>query len=292
MIHENKDEFIKVLGRASKKRGFLLSLIEKDYYLTLILSQIYELSENLVFKGGTCLNKVYYAYYRLNEDLDFSMILPQYEATRAQRCKCIQPVKDKIEKFIKQFGMRLDDAGNAGRNESKQYVFYFVYQSALREVEAKIKLEIGLRFNPLDVIEKHPVQHIFLHPFTADPLFDGGQINCLSLNELIAEKLRAGAIRKAITPRDFYDIDFVLRNQFDLTNKEVITMFKKKLQEDDADTDLGKYKKNLGRSDEEIKDMNSRIETELFDLLAPEERKNFDLTTALKRIDKTMEAMG
>ncbi|MBE3090003.1 MAG: hypothetical protein IMZ45_03065, partial [Actinobacteria bacterium] len=78
----------------------------------------------------------------------------------------------------------------------------------------------------------------------------------------------------------------------DLTNKEVITMFKKKLQEDDADTDLGKYKKNLGRSDEEIKDMNSRIETELFDLLAPEERKNFDLTTALKRIDKTMEAMG
>jgi hypothetical protein len=33
-------------------------------------------------------------------------------------------------------------------------------------------------------------------------------------------------------------------------------------------------------------------ETELFDLLATEERKNFDLTTALKRIDKTMEAMG
>ena len=249
MIHENEDEFIKVLGRASKKRGFLLPLIEKDYYLTLILSQIHELSEDLVFKGGTCLNKVYYAYYRLNEDLDFSMILPQYEATRGQRQKCIQPVKDKIEKFIKQFGMRLDDAGNPGRNESKQYVFYFVYQSALRKVEAKIKLEIGLRFNPLDAIEKHPVQHVFLHPFTGDPLFDGGQIACLSLNELIAEKLCASAIRKIIAPRDFYDIDFVLRNKFDLTNKEVITMFKKKLQEDDADTDLGKYKKNLGRSD-------------------------------------------
>jgi len=65
-----------------------------------------------------------------------------------------------------------------------------------------------------------------------------------------------------------------LRNKFDLTNKEVMTLFKKKLQEDDADTDLGKYKNNLGRSDGEIKDMNSRIETELFDALAPEERKN------------------
>ena len=292
MIHENKDEFIKALGRASKKKGFLLPLIEKDYYLILILSRIYELSENLVFKGGTCLNKVYYVYYRLSEDLDFSMILPKHEATRGQRQKCIQPVKDKIENFIEQFGMRLDDTGNPGRNESRQYIFYFVYQSALREVEAKIKLEIGLRFNPLDSIKKRPVQHVFLHPFTGDPLFDGGQINCLSLNELIAEKLRAGAIRKIIAPRDFYDIDFVLRNKFDLTNKEVITMFKKKLQEDDADTDLGKYKKNLGRSDEEIKDMNSRIETELFDVLAPEERKNFDLSTALKRINRAMEAIG
>ncbi|GAH94424.1 unnamed protein product, partial [marine sediment metagenome] len=162
MIHENKDEFIKALGRASKKKGFLLPLIEKDYYLTLILSRVYELSENLVFKGGTCLNKVYYVYYRLSEDIDFSMILPQYEATRGQRRKCIQPVKDKIEKYIEQFGMRLDDAGNPGRNESKQYVFYFVYQSALRKVEAKIKLEIGLRFNPLDTIKKRPVQHVFL----------------------------------------------------------------------------------------------------------------------------------
>jgi hypothetical protein len=69
-------------------------------------------------------------------------------------------------------------------------------------------------------------------------------------------------------------------------------LFKKKLQEDDADTDLGKYKKNLGRSDEEIKEMNSRIETELSDVLAPEERKNFDLSTALKRINKAMEVIG
>ena len=292
MIHENKDEFIKALGRASKKKGFLFPLIEKDYYLTLILSRVYELSENLVFKGGTCLNKVYYEYYRLSEGLDFSMILPEYKPTRGQRRKCIQPIKDKIEKFIEQFGMRLHDAGNPGRNESKQYVYNFVYQSALHEVEAKIKFEIGLRFNPFDTIKKRPVQHVFLHPFTGNPLFDGGQINCLSLNELIAEKLRAGAIRKIIAPRDFYDIDFVLRNKFDLTNKEVITLFKKKLQEDDADTDLDKYRNNLGRSDEEIKDMNSRIETELFDVLTPEERKNFDLSTALRRINKAMGAIG
>lgn len=288
MIHENKDEFIKSLERASRKKGFLLPLIEKDYYLTLILSRAHELSEDLIFKGGTCLNKVYYVYYRLSEDLDFSMTLPQYEATRGQRRKCIQPVKDKIEKFVEQFGMRIDGAGNPGRNESKQYIYYFVYQSALREVEAKIKFEIGLRFNPIDPVEKRQIQHAFLHPFTGDPLFDGGKINCLSLNELIAEKLRASAIRIKIVPRDFYDLDFVIRNGFDLANKDVIKLFKNKLEEDGADTNLEKYRVNLGRSTAEINDMRSRIKEELFEVLTPKERENFYLNTALERINKVM----
>jgi len=82
--------------------------------------------------------------------------------------------------------------------------------------------------------------------------------------------------------------DLILRNGFDLTNKEVTVLFKKKLKEDKADTDLEKYQINLGRSDEEIKDMCSRIETELVDVLTPDERKNFDLTVALERINKAM----
>jgi len=288
MIHDNKEEFIKVLERASKKKGFILPVIEKDYYLTLILSRVHELSEDLIFKGETCLNKVYYSYYRLSEDLDFSMMLPQYEATRGQRRKCIQPIKDGIEDYIRQFGMRIDDSGNPGRNESKQFVYSFIYQSALRSVPAKIKFEISLRFNPVDPIEKRQVQHVFLHPFTGEPLFDGGRINCLSLNELIAEKLRASALRKKIAPRDFYDLDFVLRNGFDLANKEVINLFLKKLTEDGADADIGKYKVNLGRADKEIMDMRSRIKAELFDVLSPNERKNFQLDAALERINKAM----
>ena len=291
MIHENKEEFIKSLERASKKKGFLLPLMGKDYYLTLILSRSHELSEDLIFKGGTCLNKIYYSYYRLSEDLDFSMTLPQYEATRGQRRKCIQPVKDRIEKFVEQFGMKIDETGNPDRNESKQYVYSLIYQSALRPLEAKIKLEIGLRFNPIMPVETRHVQHAFLHPFTGEPLFDGGKIKCLTLNELIAEKLRASAIREKMVPRDFYDLDFILRNGFDLTNKEVENLFKKKLEEDGADTDLGRYHVNLGRKDAEVKDIRSRIEAELLDVLTPDERKNFDLDTALTRINKAMENM-
>ena len=291
MIHKNKDEFVKTLERAAKKKGFLLPLLEKDYYLTLLLSQAHELAEDLVFKGGTCLNKIYYAYYRLSEDLDFSMKLPQYEATRGERRKCIQPVKDKIAKFVEQFDMKLVDAGNPGRNESKQYVYYFSYQSALRPAEGQIKFEIGLRFNPIDKIGKQQIHHTYTHPFTGEPLFDGGKVACLSLNEIVSEKLRAAALRETIAPRDFYDLDFLFRNKFNLAEKEVINLFKKKIEEDGGDSDLAKYRVNMGRKSTEIDDMRYRIEAELFDVLSPIERENFDLDKALERINKAMEGV-
>ena len=216
------------------------------------------------------------------------MKLPAYTTTRGNRRKCIQPVKDNIETFVEQFGLNVDDKENPGRNVSKQYVYYLLYQSALRPQEMKIKFEIGLRFNPICDVETKKVKHKFLHPFTDEPLFDGGKVNCLSLEEIVSEKLRAAALREVIAPRDFYDLDFIIRQGFNLADKKVLNLFVKKIEEDNGDPDLEKYKTNLGRSDEEIKDMKLRIENELFDVLTVSERKNFDLDVALKRINKVM----
>lgn len=289
MLHKNKEDFTRVLNQVAMQTGFLLPLVEKDYYITLLLSHLRELSPDLVFKGGTCLNKIYFSYYRLSEDLDFSMRLPEYTVTRGTRRKYIQKAKDNIEPFAAQFDMRIENIELAGRNESRQYVYHFIYQSSVLPVEAKLKFEIGLRFNPICVPQENAVRHKFLHPFTGQPLFDGGKVNCLALKELIAEKLRAGVIRETIAPRDFYDIDFVLRNGFNLADPEVLNLFKKKLEEDNADTDLSKYRVNLGRKNVEIKDMRSRIQEELFEVLTPDERKKFDLDVALIRINKALQ---
>jgi predicted nucleotidyltransferase component of viral defense system len=292
MIHNDKDKFRDLVDRTASMTGFYAPLMEKDYYLTYILSRINDLCEDLIFKGGTCLNKIYYSYYRLSEDLDFSMRLPEYTTTRGNRRKCIQLVKDNIESFAKDLGFRLEGTQKAGRNESKQYVYYFVYDPVTTPSEQTIKLEIGLRFNPILKPEERVIQHKFLHPFTGEPLFDAGKVNCLSLNEMVSEKLRAAALRETIAPRDFYDLDFILRNNFDLTNQEVMGLFKEKIKEDGGDTDLRKYKVNMGRTDTQIKDMRGRIEAELFDVLTADERKNFNLDAALARINKAMEALS
>ncbi|MBI4210298.1 MAG: nucleotidyl transferase AbiEii/AbiGii toxin family protein [Candidatus Diapherotrites archaeon] len=58
-------------ARAVKDVAFM----EKDYAITWALKAIYsnkDLSNMLIFKGGTCLSKIYGENYRLSEDLDFS----------------------------------------------------------------------------------------------------------------------------------------------------------------------------------------------------------------------------
>ncbi len=60
-------------------------------------------------------------------------------------------------------------------------------------------------------------------------------------------------------------------------NKEVINLFKKKIEEDGGNTDLEKYLVNMGRTDVEVKDMRLRIKAELFEVLTKTEQQNFNL---------------
>ena len=292
MIHTDKDEFLKILERTSAQTGFSLSLLEKDYYITLLLSGIHTLSEGLIFKGGTCLNKIYFLYYRLSEDLDFSMKLPTDKMTRTMRGNAIKPIKDKLSSFVKSYEMGIENMERAGRNESKQYIYYADYESVVLAKKQQIKIEIGLRANPILPVSKQKVNHKFLHPFTKEPLFDGGVVTCLVLKELVSEKMRAAATRLTIAPRDFYDLGYLIKVGFDFRDRELWRLFKKKLAEDSLDDDLKKYHVNLGRSQKEIDDMRSRIEAELFDVLTLEEKKSFNLQKTLDAFNKILKDLN
>ena len=286
MLHSNKDEFLKILERASAQTGFPLRLLEKDYYITVVLSGINELSNDLVFKGGTCFSKIYYCYYRLSEDLDFTLKLSTDNATRSVRRNAIKPIKEVIRPFLKRFNMSIQNLDKAGHRESTQYIYYLDYDSAVLNKKESIKIEIGLRFNPLRPVATQEVNHKFLHPFTKEPLFDAGSVNCLALKELVAEKLRASATREIIASRDFYDLGFLLRVKFNFNNKEQLELFRKKLEEDGFLSDLSKYRVNLGRTDKEIDEMMSRIEDELFSVLTLEEQKSFNMLKTLDELNK------
>jgi len=78
-----------------EETGFAPRLIEKDYFCSVILEALAEADVPLVVKGGTCLAKVHSGFFRLSEDLDFS-IPTAPGSTRSDRSRAIAPVKEVI----------------------------------------------------------------------------------------------------------------------------------------------------------------------------------------------------
>src|SRR6516164_8472366 len=91
LYHEDRRLFREALLFTESSTGFSARLIEKNYYCSLVLQDLAELfGQGLVFKGGTCLSKVYMEFYRLSEDLDF-VVSVGVDASATTRRKAASP---------------------------------------------------------------------------------------------------------------------------------------------------------------------------------------------------------
>ncbi len=89
-LHEDLELFRDVISATSEDQGDKdFAIIEKDYYVTMILKLLAEKSENCVFKGGTSLAKCHKVIDRFSEDIDISF---SDALTQGQRRK----LKDEI----------------------------------------------------------------------------------------------------------------------------------------------------------------------------------------------------
>ena len=96
-LHNNKEQFFNVLESVSKVSKIQANLVEKDYYVSLILKEIATSSNKVVFKGGTSLSKALKAINRFSEDIDISFS-EHIGASRRKKLKynIIAPIAEKL----------------------------------------------------------------------------------------------------------------------------------------------------------------------------------------------------
>ena len=65
-LHKDDKELLRdIIVTVSERTGIDESIVEKDYYVTMILKELVQRNPNVVFKGGTSLSKAYHAIDRL-----------------------------------------------------------------------------------------------------------------------------------------------------------------------------------------------------------------------------------
>ena len=72
-LHDNREEFTDAVNLASEYFHILPIIVEKDYYVTMILRELSRRQDFVVFKGGTSLSKCHKAIKRFSEDIDITI---------------------------------------------------------------------------------------------------------------------------------------------------------------------------------------------------------------------------
>jgi hypothetical protein len=227
--HQDPALFREAVSYTAAETGFPSRLIEKDYFCTVILQHLANAECEIIFKGGTCLAKVHAGFYRLSEDLDFVIPMP-VDASRAERSRRAAKSKAAVAAIAEQLpGLRVI-ASLTGANASTQYIGVIGYISLLGSQEDTIQIEVGLREPLLTPTIGGTARTLLLAPGSGAPLVPALTLPCLSRQEAMAEKLRAALSRREVAIRDFYDIDYAVRNlSLGVMEPELLGLVKQKL---------------------------------------------------------------
>lgn len=228
---ETKIDLREEIRRLSIETQFSSRLLEKDYHLTNILHKISQKGiKNLVFKGGTCLNKCYLGFYRLSEDLDFVLNQDVKELSKPQIKKILDNLRRILFEILNKLGLKTSKELGKGwkmltsKEEPKIIGLEIIthYTSLLDISEQKIKIEISFRKKLINPTQRRPIHHEFINALGEPLLEEDVKIEAIDLTENFAEKFRALITRKNIAIRDIYDIYFILKESILKMNEKII----------------------------------------------------------------------
>ena len=282
-LHQDPALFREAVTYTAAETGFAPRLIEKDYFCTVLLQHLARAGCGLVFKGGTCLAKVYVGFYRLSEDLDFVIPTP-VDASRAERSRRAAESKTAVAKIREPLhGLHVITA-LTGANDSTQYNGVIAYHSLLEDREETIKMEVGLREPLLTPAVPGEVRTLLRDPISGSPLAPALTVPCLSRVEAMAEKLRAALSRREVAIRDYYDIDHAVRRlSLDVLEPEMVRLVREKLAVTGNDP--------VDVSSDRLAALRPQLESELKAVLRARDFAEFDLDRAFATVAEVAAAL-
>ncbi|WP_372946815.1 nucleotidyl transferase AbiEii/AbiGii toxin family protein [Mariniphaga sp.] len=181
--------------------------VEQDLILSRVLVEIFNdefLRENLAFRGGTALHKLYLSPTpRYSEDIDLVQVKPGP----------IKPIMQRIGEVISFFE---EERVTQVKGHGAKALYRFT--SEYEEIRMRLKLEINCRehFKLLDWV-------VFSYEVNNEWFSGIANIRTYTINELLGTKLRA--LYQRSKGRDLFDLNYA-RQHFNLNYEEIIHCFK------------------------------------------------------------------
>ena len=156
---ENKELFRDAILLTSQKLEVSEDIVEKDYYVTMILKKLSTIEYPVVFKGGTSLSKAFHVIDRFSEDIDITFTEHLGEARRKKlKYNILKPIAEELELDIRNFKFIESD------KNLNHYDFYYesvVGDRVINAIPPYVKLETSLMSYAFPTEKKDLGNYIF-----------------------------------------------------------------------------------------------------------------------------------
>jgi predicted nucleotidyltransferase component of viral defense system len=228
-LHLDKKLFQDAIQATAQHIGIPEVYVEKDYWVSLALLEIFssDISELVVFKGGTCLSKCHNLIQRFSEDIDLVIIPVEGEATNqfSKRMKMVSKIVGKIlpEKHIEGF------TNKRGNIRKTVHQYDKVVDGNLGQVGEHLVLEASIlgNFEPFtkQKISSY-IQAFMIHAGTEDLLKKNNMasfnVQALGVERTLCEKIMSLVRFSQVEDhnlilsgkvRHIYDLHLMLKNE-------------------------------------------------------------------------------
>ena len=215
ILHKDKDKFDIAIKTASRYFNVAPAIIEKDYYVTLILLKLTERVPNLLFKGGTSLSKCYKIIDRFSEDIDIT--LDSEHQSHGNRKK----IKQTIIEICKELSVNLlnEDETRSRRNYNC-YKIDYCPRNRLSELNQQILIETTF------IVKAFPDEVKKASSLIYDYLKAIGNNEAIVKYELEPFEIRVQTLDRTLVDKVFAVCDYMLDNKMERKSRHIYDLFR------------------------------------------------------------------
>lgn len=161
-LHLDPNAFRVLIEQIHQQTGYRTDVLEKDYYVTLILEELSERQENglpAYFKGGTALYKALKTTNRFSEDIDLSV--DTRECSRSQNDK-------RLEQATKKYTGLFRNASEGRTNRSEVITVYTYEPVTTYDADDALQRFGRVKIEATSFTISEPVEKLMIAPMIYD----------------------------------------------------------------------------------------------------------------------------
>lgn len=214
-LHENREEFTNAVNLASEYFHVLPIIAEKDYYVTMILRELSERQNFVVFKGGTSLSKCHKAIKRFSEDIDITI---DAKLSQGQMKKLKEVIKDIAERL----GLSIPNIDETrSRRSYNRYILE--YQSVLSEPSDAVQTAVLMETSFAEI--SFPTEILPVHSYIGDMMADEApeEIENFYLEPF---EMKVQGLDRTLVDKVFAICDYYMQDRVKMHSRHIYDIYK------------------------------------------------------------------